>query len=101
MSDLADFVLDAFRQAGGIVEPPAYGVYEVLLSEEVARRWEVPAYRRLAFAGEALGPRTLLATALIVGAVAFLQGSKVLASRGGRREPVVQGLPACAPERLR
>lgn len=52
MSELADFVLDAFRQAGGIIEPPAYGVYEALLPEDVARRWDVPAYRRLAFAGE-------------------------------------------------
>ncbi len=53
MSELADFVLDAFRQAGGIVEPPAYGVYEVLLPEGVARRWNMPAYRRLAFTDEA------------------------------------------------
>ena len=52
MSELADFVLHAFRQVGGIVEPPAYGVYEVLLPEEVARRWDVSAYQRLAFADE-------------------------------------------------
>ncbi|MDY7077234.1 MAG: hypothetical protein SXV54_09950 [Chloroflexota bacterium] len=49
MSELADFVLSAFREAGGIVEPPAYGIYEILLPEEVARHWDVPAYRRLAF----------------------------------------------------
>jgi hypothetical protein len=54
MSELADFVLDAFRQAGGIVEPPVYGIYEVLLPEEVSRRWNVPTYRRLAFADEVL-----------------------------------------------
>jgi hypothetical protein len=54
MSELADFVLDTFRQAGGIIEPPAYGIYEVLLPEEVARHWDVPAYRRLAFADVAL-----------------------------------------------
>ncbi|MEE9616099.1 MAG: hypothetical protein V3T90_03735, partial [Anaerolineae bacterium] len=53
MSELADFVLNAFRQASGIVEPPAYGIYEALLSEEVARRWDVSAYQRLAFADEA------------------------------------------------
>ena len=41
MSELADFVLGAFRQAGGIVEPPAYGIYEALLPEQVARRWNV------------------------------------------------------------
>jgi len=52
MSELADFVLSAFRQAGGIVEPPAYGIYEVLLPEKVAHRWSVPAYQRLAFADE-------------------------------------------------
>ncbi|MEE8389896.1 MAG: hypothetical protein V3S14_03745, partial [Anaerolineae bacterium] len=52
MSELADFVLGAFRQVGGIVEPPAYGVYEVLLPEGVARRWDVPVYRRLTFADE-------------------------------------------------
>jgi len=53
MSELADFVLGAFRQAGGIVEPPAYGIYEVLLPEDVARRWGIPAYQRVAFADEA------------------------------------------------
>jgi hypothetical protein len=52
MSELADFMLDGFRQAGGLVEPPAYGVYEVLLPEEVARRWSVSVYQRLAFADE-------------------------------------------------
>jgi hypothetical protein len=53
MSELADFVLQAFRQAGGIVEPPAYGIYEALLPEEIARRWHTSAYQRLAFADEA------------------------------------------------
>ena len=52
MSELADFVLNAFRQAGGIVEPPAYGVHEVLLPEEMAQHWHVPTYQRLAFADE-------------------------------------------------
>jgi hypothetical protein len=52
MSELADFVLSALRQAGSIVEPPAYGVHEVLLPEQAARRWGVAAYQRLAFAGE-------------------------------------------------
>lgn len=53
MSELADFVLEAFRQAGGIVEPPAYGVHEVLLPENAARRWAVPTYQRLTFTSEA------------------------------------------------
>ena len=52
MSELADFVLSAFRQADGIVEPPAYGIHEVLLPEDVARRWGVPTYQRLAFADD-------------------------------------------------
>ena len=52
MSELANFVLNVFRQAGGIVEPPAYGVYEALLPEGVARRWNVSAYQRLAFTDE-------------------------------------------------
>ena len=53
MSELADFALNVFRRSGGIVGPPAYGVYEVLLPEEVARRWNVPTYQCLAFADEA------------------------------------------------
>jgi hypothetical protein len=52
VNELVDFVLNAFRQIGGIVEPPAYGVYEVLLPEGVARRWDVPTYGRLAFTDE-------------------------------------------------
>ncbi|MFZ5918480.1 MAG: hypothetical protein ACOYZ7_16210 [Chloroflexota bacterium] len=47
MSELTDFVLNAFRHAGGIVEPPAYGIHEVLLPEEAARRWGVPDFVRL------------------------------------------------------
>ncbi len=53
MSELTDFVLGAFRQVGGIVEPPAYDIYEVLLPEDVARRWNVASYQRLAFSGAA------------------------------------------------
>jgi len=53
MSELADFVLNVFRRSGGIVGPPAYGVYEVLLPGEVTRRWNQPSYQRLAFADEA------------------------------------------------
>ena len=54
MSELADFVLEAFRQVGGIVEPPTYGIYEALLPEGIAQRWKTSAYQRLAFADEAL-----------------------------------------------
>ncbi len=50
MSDLEQFVLDYLREAGSIVEPPAYGIYEILLPETVADNWQVPAYLQLAFA---------------------------------------------------
>jgi hypothetical protein len=49
MSELADFVLNALRQAGGLVDPPAFGIYDVLLPDELAHRWQVPAYQRLSF----------------------------------------------------
>lgn len=49
MSELADFVLNCYRQVGGIVEPPRYGVYEVLLPDAVAQQLGVPSYQRLAF----------------------------------------------------
>lgn len=67
MSELADFVLGTFRQVGGIVEPPAYGVYEALLPEEVAGRWNVPAYQRLAFADQAPAEMTEAEDATVVG----------------------------------
>jgi hypothetical protein len=50
MSELVDFVLNALRQAGALVDPPAFDRYDVLLPEEVARRWQVPTYQRLTFA---------------------------------------------------
>lgn len=49
MSELSDFVLSYLRQVGALVEPPAYGVYEVLLPEEVAARLGIPPFQRLAF----------------------------------------------------
>ncbi len=49
MSDLADFVLNAFRQKNAIVDPPAYGVHEALLPDEIAHRWGVPPFLRLSF----------------------------------------------------
>ena len=48
-SDLADFVLNAFRQEDAIVEPPAYGVHEVLLPDKAADRWGVPSFLQLTF----------------------------------------------------
>ncbi len=49
MDELANFVLNYCREAGAIVEPPAYGVYEVLLPDALAARLGVPAYQRFAF----------------------------------------------------
>lgn len=49
MSELEQFVLSFVQEVDGLVEPPAYGVYEVLLPEAVAARWRVPAYSQLTF----------------------------------------------------
>ncbi len=49
MSDLERFVLGYLEEAGGLVEPPAFRVYEVLLPEKVAERWQVDPYLQLAF----------------------------------------------------
>jgi hypothetical protein len=49
MDELADFVLNYCREAGAIVEPPAYGVYEVLLPDELAARLGASGYQRFAF----------------------------------------------------
>ncbi|MBI2976091.1 MAG: hypothetical protein HYY33_03985, partial [Chloroflexi bacterium] len=54
MSDLADFVLDFCRAVGGVVEPPAYGVYDVLLPDPVAAQLGIEPLQRFAF-GEAEG----------------------------------------------
>src|SRR5579859_1160056 len=55
MSDIADFVLDFCRALGGIVEPPAYGVYDVLLPEAVAAELNVVPLQRFAFDEDATG----------------------------------------------
>jgi hypothetical protein len=52
MTELRDFVLTFCRLAGGIVEPPAYGVYEVLWPESVAARLGMATFQRLAFEEE-------------------------------------------------
>lgn len=49
-TSLQDLVLDYCRQVGGLVEPPAYGTYEVLLPDEVAARWGIEPHQRFAFA---------------------------------------------------
>jgi len=53
MSELEEFVLGYIRQAGGIVEPPAYGVYEALLPEDLARRTRASPFQRLTFVDRA------------------------------------------------
>jgi hypothetical protein len=57
MSDLADFVLNFCRAFGGIVEPPVYGVHDVLLPEAVAAEHNVEPLQRLAFDEDATGGR--------------------------------------------
>jgi hypothetical protein len=49
MSELETFVLDYLEEAGSLIEPPAYRIYEVILPEAIAERWDVPAYLQLAF----------------------------------------------------
>ena len=56
MSDdtsLQELVLGYCRQVGGLVEPPAYNIYEVLLPNEAASRWGLSAYQRFTFYAEA------------------------------------------------
>ena len=53
MSELSDFVLDFCRAMGGIVEPPAYGAYDVLLPEAAAAQLGVEPLQRLAFDDQA------------------------------------------------
>jgi hypothetical protein len=49
MSDLADFVLDFCSAQGGVVEPPAYGVYDVLLPDVVAAQLGIDPLQRFGF----------------------------------------------------
>ncbi len=49
MTDLADFVLDFCRAQGGVVEPPAYGIYDVLLPDVVAVQLGIDTLQRFGF----------------------------------------------------
>src|SRR3990172_8136819 len=49
MTDLADFVLDFCRAQGGVVEPPAYGIYDVLLPDGVAAQLGIDTLQRFGF----------------------------------------------------
>ncbi len=56
-TSLQDLVLGYCQQVGALVEPPAFGMHEVLLPEEVARRWKVNPLQLFVFAGnEETGP---------------------------------------------
>jgi len=56
---LEELVLGYCRQVGGLVEPPAYGVYEVLLPDDVAARFGIGAHQRFAFSSD-MGKATSL-----------------------------------------
>ncbi len=49
MSELSEFVLGLYQSEGAIVEPPAYGVCEVLLPEALAAQLNVPAWQEIVF----------------------------------------------------
>jgi hypothetical protein len=48
-TSLSELVLGYCRQVGALVEPPAYGVSETLLPDEVAARWGVAPIQRFVF----------------------------------------------------
>jgi hypothetical protein len=48
-TSLSELVLGYFRQVGALVEPPAYGVHEVLLPDEVAARWGISPHQKIIF----------------------------------------------------
>ena len=46
---LEELVSGYCRQVGGLVEPPAYNIYEVLLPDDIAARWGIQPHQRLTF----------------------------------------------------
>jgi hypothetical protein len=48
-TSLEQLVLGYFRQVGALVEPPAYGAYEVLLPDEAAARWGMAPHQKFVF----------------------------------------------------
>jgi hypothetical protein len=60
MSELEDFVLTFLQAKGAIVQPAGYGVHEVLLPEDLARRLGGTMYLRLAFDDRAPSEATRL-----------------------------------------
>lgn len=51
--DLSKFVLGYLEHQGSLVTPPAFGVYEVLMPDELAADFDIDPYERLSFAAEA------------------------------------------------
>lgn len=52
-TSLQELILGYCRQVGALVEPPAYGIYEILLPDEVAARWGVETIQKFVFTPEA------------------------------------------------
>lgn len=48
-TSLEGLVLGYFLQVGALVEPPAYGAYEVLLPDEAAARWGISPHQKIVF----------------------------------------------------
>src|SRR3989304_6058692 len=48
-TSLEQLVLGYCRQVGALVEPPAYGVYEILLPDQTAARWGISPHQRVIF----------------------------------------------------
>ena len=46
---LEELVLGTCRQVGGLVEPPAYHIHEVLLPEDISSRWGIEPHQRFVF----------------------------------------------------
>ncbi|MGB0387741.1 MAG: hypothetical protein ACPGWR_23230 [Ardenticatenaceae bacterium] len=53
MSELESFVLGYVEEIGGVVEPVGLAMHEVVIPDEVADMWGVPAYQSLAFSDSA------------------------------------------------
>lgn len=49
---LQDLILGYSQQVGALVEPPAYGIHEILLPEDVAARWGIAAHQKFTFLEE-------------------------------------------------
>jgi hypothetical protein len=46
---LDELVLGYCRQVGGLVEPPAYNIFEVLLPDDISTRWGIDPHQRFTF----------------------------------------------------